>query len=504
MSSRPAATTTGSARRSATARAAKAEPKAPISIIAACEDPQIFAPWFRDKETWSGWFCFLKVMFGLPLDEAELAIFRECTGRSEPRPAGYLECALICGRRGGKSLILALISTYLACFFDWSEYLTAGERATVSVIAADRKQASTILRYVRGMLGVPLLGGMIERETNDAIDLRNRVSIEIATANYRTVRGKTIVAGLADELAFWQSDDLGANPDVEIINALRPAMATIPRAMLLKASSPYSRKGVLWSDFRKHYAKDESPVLVWKAATRTMNPSVPESFIAAAYEDDPASAAAEYGAEFRTDVEGFVTREAIEAVTSPGVIERGFITGQRYFAFTDPSGGSSDSMTLAVGHLEQRNSEKTVVLDAVREVRAPFSPEQVVDEFVKLLQSYKITTVTGDRYGSSWVSERFSLHGCAYKPAEKAKSDLYKDVLPAINSRQVDFLDHPKLLAQFVSLERRVARGGRDSIDHPPGGKDDVANAVAGLCCLIRADSNVTRTRQIRINFMGR
>src|ERR1035437_2821051 len=358
MTSRPAVKATAGRHRSRTARAPKAEPTAPISIIAACEDPQIFAPWFRDKETWAAWFCFLKCMFGLPLDAAELAIFQACTGRSAPRPGGYLECTLICGRRGGKSLILALISTYLATFFDWSPFLTAGERATVSVIAADRKQASTILRYVRGMLGVPLLTGLITRETTDTIDLANQVSIEIQTANFRTVRGKTIVAGLCDELAFWQSDDLGANPDVEILNALRPAMATVPKAMLLKASSPYSRKGALWTDFRKYYGEDASPVLVWKASTRVMNPSVPQAFIDEAYEADPASAAAEFGGEFRTDVESFISREAIEAVTSPNIFERGHIAGQRYFAFNDPSGGSSDSMTLAIAHLEHRNSEK--------------------------------------------------------------------------------------------------------------------------------------------------
>ena len=37
------------------------------------------------------------------------------------------------------------------------------------------------------------------------------------------------------------------------------------------------------------------------------------------------------------------------------------------------------------------------------------------------------------------------------------------------------------MISQFLSLERRTARGGRDSIDHPPGGKDDLANAVAGV-----------------------
>jgi hypothetical protein len=33
-------------------------------------------------------------------------------------------------------------------------------------------------------------------------------------------------------------------------------------------------------------------------------------------------------------------------------------------------------------------------------------------------------------------------------------------------------------------LERRTARSGKDSIDHPPGAHDDVANAVAGVLVL--------------------
>jgi hypothetical protein len=42
-------------------------------------------------------------------------------------------------------------------------------------------------------------------------------------------------------------------------------------------------------------------------------------------------------------------------------------------------------------------------------------------------------------------------------------------------------LDHPRAIAQLCSLERRTARGGRDSIDHAPGAHDDLANAVAGV-----------------------
>jgi hypothetical protein len=85
----------------------------PINIIQACQDPAIFGAWFRDAQNWVRWFVFLKTVFGLPLDEAELAIFRKHTDRTAPAPTGYLDATLVVGRRGGKSLILATISAFL-------------------------------------------------------------------------------------------------------------------------------------------------------------------------------------------------------------------------------------------------------------------------------------------------------------------------------------------------------------------------------------------------------
>jgi hypothetical protein len=469
-------------RRSQTA--GRADPKPPsveassvLSIIDVCRHDQLFGSWFKDRQSWFAWFCFLKVVFGLPLDATELALFQQCTSRSAPRPGGYLEVSLVIGRRGGKSLILALIASYLACFYNWAPYLTSGERASVVIIATDRRQATVIFKYLRAFLGIAPLAGMIERATADTIDLNNGVTIEIQTASYRTIRGRTVCAALCDELAFWRmSDDNSANPDTEIISALRPAMSTIPRAMLLKASSPYSRRGVLWNDFRKNFGKDDSAMLVWQAATAVMNPSVPQSVIDAAYENDSADASAEYGALFRSDLEAFVTREAVEACVVDDRYELPPMANVSYSAFCDPSGGGLDSMTLAIAHKEGN----IAILDAVREFRPPFSPESVVAELCKLLKSYHVNTVVGDRYAGLWPRERFQVHGISYLAAAKPKSDLYRDLLPIVNGRRAELLDHPKMVAQLCSLERRTWRGGRDSIDHPPNAHDDIVNAVAG------------------------
>jgi hypothetical protein len=208
-----------------------------------------------------------------------------------------------------------------------------------------------------------------------------------------------------------------------------------------------------------------------------MNPSVPQSVIDAAMERDPTSAAAEYLAEFRRDIESFVNREAVEACVAAGVRERPPMSDVSYSAFVDPSGGSADSMTLAIGHRQ----DGLVMLDALRERKPPFSPESVVGEFAALLGPYRVSRITGDRYAGEWPRERFREHGVTYEPAAKPKTDLYRDMLPAINSRQVELLDDARLIAQIVGLERRVARGGRDSIDHAPGAHDDLANCVAGL-----------------------
>ena len=140
-------------------------------------------------------------------------------------------------------------------------------------------------------------------------------------------------------------------------------------------------------------------------------------------------------------------------------------------------------MTLCIGHHDP--GRETVVIDALREVKPPFSPEIVVEEFSKLLKAYRVTQIVGDRYAGEWPREQFGKFGITYEPSAAPKSDLYRDLLALLNSARVDLLDHPRLISQLVGLERRVARGGRDSIDHAPGAHDDVANAVAGLAAIV-------------------
>jgi len=455
--------------------------QAPVpTIIEALSDQNLFAPHFRGLDTtWRPWIGFLKVLFGLPLTEDELTLYRECTGRMDPRPGGYTEAWLIIGRRGGKSRILALIAVYLAAFRDFRAYLSPGERGTIMIIATDRRQARVIHRYCRALIKqTGLLAGLVERETDTTLDLSSGVSIEVQAGSWRGTRGYTLVAALCDELAFWRSDETAANPDSEILAAIRPSMATVPGAVLLCASSPYARRGELWNAYRRCFGVEDAPALVWQRDTAGMNPSVPTSIIRAAYEADPQAAGAEYGAEFRSDLEAFLSQEAISAVVARGRRENRPAGDVNYYAAVDPSGGVADSFTLAIGHL----SRDTVVVDAVREISPPFNPDSTVGELAALLKSYQIHRVTGDRYAGEWPRAAFRAHGIDYRLNDAPASDLFRDLLPVINSGRIELPDfQPRLVAQLCQLERRTSRTGKDAIGHPPGGHDDIACAVAGL-----------------------
>ena len=220
------------------------------------------------------------------------------------------------------------------------------------MIAADREQAKILHRYCRGILSPPILQSLVLNVTASEIELKGGVTIEVVTRSYRSVRGRSVCVAVLDELAFWRDDD-SANPDAEVMNAIRASMATFGSdAMVIAGSSPYARRGVLWDAFRRWHGKDDARNLVWQAPTRTMNPTVPQEFVDAEFERDPASSVAEYGAEFRSDIAAFVDLAVLEACTAEGVFEIPADVRNGLRSFCDPSGGSSDSMTLAIAHHE--------------------------------------------------------------------------------------------------------------------------------------------------------
>lgn len=459
--------------------------RAKVSMREALADPALLGGAIPGP-SWKPWRTLLIASMGEALTDDEREIYTAITGREREPLEPVEELAAITGRRSGKTRASGVLAAFVGGLCDHRDALAPGERASLPILAASQHQASRCFMHARGVLEhSPVLSQEIVDVTSDTIRLKTRVDIEVRPASFKTIRGITAVAAICDEVAFWMIEGT-SNPDSEILNALRPSLATTGGPLWL-ISSPYAKKGELYEAFRRHYGPvGDAKIIVAKAPSRAMNSTLPQSVIDRAYERDAAAASSEYGGEFRNDLEAFVDRDAVAACVVPDRIELPPRDGLNYRAFIDPAGGGADSFTMAIGH---REGDRCVV-DAVRERKG--SPEAIVADYATLLKTYRVGSASSDRYGGRWPSESLARHGIRCVPSEQPKSDLYRDALPVLNSGRVELLDLPKLIDQFANLERRVARGGRESIDHAPHAHDDVANAIAGLIGLcIRAPQPV-------------
>jgi Terminase large subunit, ATPase domain len=439
------------------------------NIIEAIKNPKLFGslPRFKKLDTWASWLVVLKTIFGLPMTADDLVIFNRHTGRASPPTGGSKETYLIIGRRGGKSFISALVTCFIACFIDFRPFITVGETLVVMCLARDKEQARIVFRYVKAILNhVPALGSMIVDQRADEIELTTGVTIMVKASDFGGVRGPTIACVVADEIAFWPSQ--GANPDDEVLSAIRPAMATIPDAKLLCISTGYAQVGALYDAHKEHFGKDDHDVLVWQADTGTMNPTISQKFIDKEIEKDPGAGRAEWLGLFREDVSAAFPLELIEACVIRGRSQLLPSPHVTYFAFVDPSGGRRDQFTLAIAH--HHYDEDKILLDAVRAIRPPFDPSEVVKEYCEFLALYGITSVVGDNYGGEWPVAEFAKHGVYYQLGDLTKSELYLSLIPTMTSKKLELLDNEKLKTEFRRQSGGLVVAARmPSITHPGG-----------------------------------
>lgn len=429
---------------------------------------------------------------GEPLTASEMTHWRKLTGREVAPGMRAEECHVFAGRRGGKSSGLASLIVYASALCDYSDCLSPGETGIALLIAENQKQARILLRYIEGALDQSIaLSKLVVGKTQHSIRLSNGVEIEVRPADFRGLRGPSYIIVCADEINFWRSED-SANPDFEIIDAVRPGLVTT-RGQLFTIGSTYRKSGFGFSTYAKYFGdKGDPQIIVAQGATKQFNPTISQKVIDRAIERDPQSAASEWLAQWRNDIDAFLPREVVEACVIPNRFEIPPMSGTHYFAFADPSGGSSDDMTLAICHRENN----IAVLDCIRIAHPPFSPDQVCSDFAETLRAYGLHSVKGDKYAGEWPTDRFKSYGIKYESAQKPKVEIYKDSIPIFNGQRCELLDNKKLVTQLIGLERRTSRGGRDSIDHAPGSHDDIANSVCGALLLASAGKRAFRPTQ--------
>lgn len=437
--------------------------------------------------TWTPWRAFWKAVYALPMTAEELAIYQRHAKRDAPPQARVAEAWMCIGRGGGKTRNSALHAVFRAITFD-PDAVDPGEDVVIPLLASDRRQARQALKYVRGFNALPAVAPWVFRGAlKETVEYRTGVNVEVTTASKRAPRGYTCPTACLDEIAWWQNEDDGANPDHEVVTAVRGSLGRVADAVLLALSNPAAPRGELYDAVEQSFGRDDPDVLVWNADTLSMNETYDRHAIARAFKRDPVVAAAEFGSD------GFVTfRQARQALFDEDALRKCIVVdrrelpptpGMNYVAFLDAAQGNrgGDPMTLGIAHREGGRA----VLDLIRATEPPFDPAVVLQGYAQVMYDYGVREVVGDRHAIGFVQHELDALGMKFTPSTLDKSGLFVELLPLVNTGRVELLDHPTLRAELLALERRSVRGGRDSIDHPRGGHDDVANAAAGCVALV-------------------
>jgi hypothetical protein len=111
----------------------------------------------------------LKCIYGLPLTDEELALYRECTGRDvyTPPVGGYRDVTIIAGRRSGKDSRLACVmAVYEAIYGAWAKYHSLGERIVIPLVAQNLDGTRNAYKYIKDYIEASnRIGGRCFAET---------------------------------------------------------------------------------------------------------------------------------------------------------------------------------------------------------------------------------------------------------------------------------------------------------------------------------------------------
>jgi hypothetical protein len=287
-----------------------------MNIEQAIRDPRLLGGLvaFRDLTTWAPWLAFTRATYGLPMTDADLALFREHTGRLEPRQGGYPEAVAVVGVQSGKSRIAAAFADHAAL---------VGEPGTHALLLGQdhRGAMRVLLRYAREPFEtIEAFRAEVVRSTADTLELKNGVSLSAYPCRPASVRGLRACIVVIDELAFFTATD-GRPVDTEMLRAARGRVATTGGKLVI-LSSPYAQTGALYELHRKHFGQEDSDVLVWQAAAPAMNPTLPADYLTRMAQDDPEAYRSEVLGEFRAGITTLFDPDALAACVAEGVRER--------------------------------------------------------------------------------------------------------------------------------------------------------------------------------------
>jgi hypothetical protein len=422
----------------------------------------------------------LRVLYGLPLDDAQKQLYEKLTGNTEVFEDGIekREGLWVVGRRGGKSTLASIVGLFEACCRGhiWRKHVRAGELVYVVIVATRQKQAEDIIQAnCANLLRNSKIAYLVKEDFQTNLRLMNDVAISSFPCNSTAARGYPIACLITDEIAHYQVE--GPKADENIFNALHAGQAQFPSSKWLMISTPSAKQGIFYERFNEGFQVPSRVTI--QADTRTLNPEIPQDFIDRQYKADEDNARREYGAEFAEQVFGFFSSCPQKLIESFGLTEDVvYQAGQRYCAAIDQSGLSGqDRFTFSIAHRELRSGDK-VWQDVLRSWDTRES-DVALEEIKGLCATYHVGTVYGDQYAAGWVSDALSKKGLAFEVSERLPV-VYTNFKTLVLMGRILLQDRPDLKKGLTETQGFYGRSNKLSIGHErtSEGHGDTADAT--------------------------
>jgi hypothetical protein len=446
-----------------------------VDIVEACHPKLLNIPLSLGQSM------FLKANDGLPMNQEETDLFCVASGRDSYAPGHYVrEPYLNAGRRFGKTHHVVVPAACYAAVFRKYENMRPGEHPTIMVLAVTKDQAQIAHRgIVETLRSSPFRALLPMFPRREKLSLRNGVDVIVTKCDLRSVRGYAIALCVAEEVAFWRSeDDPTQNPAEEILAAVRPALLQFEHGRLLCVSSPWSKSGPLWA---AHARRLESLDPLYMRLTTTQgNPTIPVALLEAERARDPEKFEREINAEFLDAASALLPSDALDACVAKDRWENPPKPGAAYVAGIDVA-FRSDWFGFALSHAEGER----VIVDLVRSWKPkPGKAVQfssTMDSIIEICKHYGCTRAFADQVANEVVKQRLAAAGIVLEQVStlgRRASGIYSTLRAKTLAGQLELPDNPELVSQLRRLEIVRSSGGGERCE-ASSGHDDVAIAAA-------------------------
>lgn len=407
---------------------------------------------------------------------------------------------LIIGRRGGKSTLASIIALFSTFKVNWKPFLKKTPVATVLVMSHSVEFSEEVLDILRELVeNSPILSRLRDlkkKNTQRIFHLKipfltpdgksieySRVRVKVGAASKKTTRGSAICTLLCDEIAFWNLADDAAESDVDILRAVRPALLQFgEHGTIIKLSSPGIKQGILYEEWnkREHLERD---FFQFKAPSWVWNTILPKEEFKKEWRSDQDGFDTEYRANFVDSISNFILPEFVDLCVMRGTnfLPPSDDSKTVYTAAIDAA-FKGDRFAFALTGYNEKRVTNYVLKYWEGSKKNPVQIHEVASYIRNICKEYGINIVTADQYSFQPLREIFLQYGVTLEENTFTlpyKRKIYFGMKRLIHNSQMDLLDIPLLAKEIKELKVEQTASGQIRIGHPPGGSDDLSDALA-------------------------